>query len=114
MQVQHISLKGGLGDARNEQFQRLSPMVPAGVPSPNLQAIITNLESGKLGTLRVLADKIENGAATEDEAELDALYDGLPLLVAYVEDLIGMCLRREEALAECDVRVGRPITDDEV
>lgn len=90
-------------DLRDETTAR----APSQVPSPNLAKIRDAVETGELAPLFKLAHKIEEGNATGDEAESLTVYEGLPVLVAYVADLYGMCRRREQALAECGVSVGR-------
>jgi hypothetical protein len=98
-----ISMRAG-GDARDEQFQ---PSGSSATLSPNLQAIYDDLDTGKLAEWVRLADRIESGYATESEAEHEVLYEAFPRLVARVQDLADMCRRREEALGEAGVQVGR-------
>lgn len=104
-EVKNISLRSG-GDARFEGFQR-SHQFDTPVPSKNLAEIIARqAPGGKLSKLRELANKIEAGNGTESDEEVTTLYESLDYLVTTIEDLVGMCRRREEALAECNVRVG--------
>lgn len=111
--TEDMTIKGPVGDLRHEKIRRVSPqfsgrIAPAiPVPSPNLAAFVAMLEpEGKLGKLRPLADRIEDGHATETEEEITTVYDNFSMLLNVIEDLVGMCRRREEALAQCDVRVG--------
>lgn len=113
MEIENMTLRGPVGDLRDEQFRRVSPALSGHitasipVPSPNLAAFIAKLEPmGKLGALRGLAERIESGNATGEEGEIDTLYESLSMLLDCIEDLVDMCRRREEALAQCDVRVG--------
>jgi hypothetical protein len=101
-----------MSDLRDERMARLgSTLARLGptpqVPSPNLKKVFDAIESGELEPIFKLADKIESGAATGDEAESLTVYEALPLLVGYVSDLADMCRRREDALAELDIQVGR-------
>jgi hypothetical protein len=98
-------------DLRDENFSRFgSALARIGpspvVPSPNLKRMIEALETGELAPIVRLGERIEAGAATDEEEEVDKVYDAVPLLLAYVQDLVDMCRRREQALKECDVGIG--------
>lgn len=112
MTEENISIKAPVGDVRDEAFCRgsPSPFFPSPhVPSPNLAAIIADLEpTGRLGKLLPLAKKIEDGQATGDEPEVEMVYDNFSMVLDYVQDLVDMCRRREEALADCNVHIGAP------
>jgi hypothetical protein len=102
-----------MSDLRDEKMTRLgSTLARIGptpqVPSPNLKKIMDAIESGELEPIFKLAIKIDDGEATGDEAESLTVYEAVPLLVGYISDLTGMCRRREEALAELDIQIGRP------
>lgn len=106
----HISLRHG--DVRDEEFKRFgSTLARFGpepqVPSPNLKRVIDNLERGKLSKIALLADKIEAGNATGEEDESLEVYESLAVLMDHVRDLTDMCRRREQALAELDIGIGR-------
>uniref|UniRef100_A0AB74UKT0 Uncharacterized protein n=1 Tax=Caulobacter phage BL57 TaxID=3348355 RepID=A0AB74UKT0_9VIRU len=82
-------------------------VAPIEVPSPNLAAFKALLApGGKLAKYREIANLTERGETLTEDQEID-LYDGVGTLVDCIEDLIGMCERREQALAECDVRIGQ-------
>lgn len=100
------------GDARDEKFQRMgSTLARFGpsptVPSPNLAKVFAALESGELAPIAKLAEDIFDGRATGSEEEQAEVYDAVPLLLDYVRDLADMCRRREQALAELDISIGR-------
>lgn len=105
-----ITIRAPVGDARDEAFERgsPSPFYPRPhVPSPNLAAIVDDLEpTGRLGKLLPLARKIEDGQATESEDEIAILYDNFGMLLDYIQDLADMCRRREEALSDCSIHIG--------
>ncbi|AFU86699.1 hypothetical protein D869_gp215 [Caulobacter phage CcrRogue] len=112
MEVVNMTIKGPVGDLRDEAMarvaSRLSGFVTAGaqVPSPNLAAFKALLEpGGKLAKFRAIGNIAEVGGTLTEDQEID-LYDGVGMLVDCIEDLIGMCERREQALAECDVQIG--------
>lgn len=112
MTEENLSILAPVGDTRDEAFAHgsPSPFYPRPhVPSPNLKAIQADLEpTGRLGRLLPLAQKIEDGRATGDEPEVEMVYDNFSMLLDYIQDLAGMCLRREEALADCNVHIGAP------
>lgn len=109
--TEDMTLKGPVGDLRHEKFRKAGPpsgriRAPFVVPSPNLAAFYGLLApDAKLGKLRVIADKTERGETLTDDEDI-TLYESVSMLLNCVEDLAGMCLRREEALADCDVRIG--------
>jgi hypothetical protein len=106
MQFNHV-------DARDEAMRVGSittarPGPEPEVPSPNLAKVIAALKDGELAVLKALAQRIEAGEAACDDAESLKVYEGLPLLLEYVEDLVQMCQTREQGLAECHVIIGHP------
>lgn len=67
--------------------------------SPNARRQLEDLKGARWAEALRLADRIEAGAAFDDEAEHDVLYETYPLLIDTVLDLFNMVSRRDEQIA---------------
>lgn len=111
MLIENISIRGPIGDARDEHAAGADDAIRRTyTPSPNLRAFINDLQHARDGALAKIGDlaaKIERGDATGSEEESLQVYDALPVLYACVEDLVDMCRRREAVLWDNHIGFGR-------
>lgn len=64
--------------------------------SPNARLQLVEMNDPKWRKVFALADKIEDGRASVDDAELDVLYEMFPAVVDAMIDLFNMVSRRDE------------------
>lgn len=64
--------------------------------SPNARLQLVEMNDPKWRKVFALADKIEDGRASVDDAELDVLYEMFPTVVDTMIDLFNMVSRRDE------------------
>ncbi|AFU88158.1 hypothetical protein CcrColossus_gp288 [Caulobacter phage CcrColossus] len=111
MLYENISIRGPVGDARDERVGKSADAERyVYEPSPNLKAFITEMYHTRGSTLDKIGDlaaKIERGDASGSEEESLQVYDALPVLYACIEDLVDMCRRREQALWDNHIAFGR-------
>ncbi|AXQ68833.1 hypothetical protein HOU00_gp292 [Caulobacter phage CcrPW] len=111
MFAENISIRGPIGDARDERYGKSADAERyTYTPSPNLLGYINSLRhvrGSELDKIGDLAAKIERGDATGSEEESLQVYEALPVLYACIEDLVDMCRRREGVLWDHHIGFGR-------